>query len=59
MICDHEEEHSALSDRKPRSTHSACILYLFHGHNKDDFGLSGLFFIHAGKPFNPAIQPRQ
>lgn len=49
MIRDHEEKHSDLSDHKPRSIHSACIFYLFYGHNKDDFGL-GFFFFHAGKP---------
>lgn len=45
MICDNEEKHSDLSDHNPRSTHSACILYLFYGHNKDDFVLG--FFLLA------------
>lgn len=55
MTCDYKKKYSDLSDQVPRPSHSACILYLFYGHNKDDFGL----FFCADKPFNPAIQPPQ
>lgn len=52
MTCGYEEKYSDLSDHIPRPTHSACILCLFYGHNKDDFVL----VFHADKPSNPAIQ---
>lgn len=55
MTCDYEENYSDLSDHIPRPSHSACILYLFYGHNKDDFGL----FFCADKPFNPPILPQK